>query len=478
MDQIDKVLTRGVEKIYPSKEKLDEVLKSGKKIRLFQGFDPTGDKMHIGHMIGLRKLRQFQDLGHHVIFLIGDGTGQAGDPSGKTQTRKKDHSLTLSTSEDKPGVLRRLAESFEKEGISIEAIESQRTGGNVSFKIGVDEKKYSPELITKVVRSLGSQGFFTSSELRENAKGYVKQASKIVRFDGENPAEIVYNGDWLNKLSYEDVLNIAGHFSLQQLSERDLFQERLKRGEEVNLREFLYPLFQAYDSVVLNVDLEIGGSDQTFNMLLGRNLAKDMLGKEKFVLTTPLLTDAKGVKIGKTEGNVIALTDPPSQLYGEIMSLSDDIIVKALEYLTDIPAEEIEKIEKAIKDGHNPLEYKKKLALEIVAQLNSKDQAQKAQSEFENTFQKGQAPANIPPIILERSFVSNATVTEGILESGFANSKSQAKRLVQAGSVDINDQTVTNPNANLGDYFGTGEATVKIGKKNFGRLKLEDKDQE
>jgi tyrosyl-tRNA synthetase len=214
MDEIDQLLTRGVDKIYPSKDALEKVLRSGKKLKLYQGFDPTGTQLHIGHMTGLRKLAQFQSLDHHVIFLIGDGTGQAGDPSGKITAREK---------------------------------------------------------------------FLTRDELRQNAKDYVKQAAKIVRFDGENPVEILYNGDWLNKLTLTDLLNIASHFTLSQMAERDLFQERAKKGVEVNLREFLYPLLQAYDSVAMSVDLEIGGSDQTFNMLRGRDLVRRCsIGKSLF----------------------------------------------------------------------------------------------------------------------------------------------------------------------------------------------------
>jgi len=175
MDAIDILLTRGVDGIYPSHDALEKVLRSGKKLKLYQGFDPSGTQFHIGHAVGLRKLRQWQDLGHHVIFLIGDGTGQAGDPSGKTRSRGK---------------------------------------------------------------------FLTNEELRQNAKDYVLQAKKIVRFDGPNPAEILYNGDWLNKLTLVDILDIAGHFSWQQLAERDLYQERIKSGEELNFREALYPLLQ------------------------------------------------------------------------------------------------------------------------------------------------------------------------------------------------------------------------------------------
>src|SRR3990167_3177541 len=321
-EKIEELLTRGVDRIYPSKEALEEVLHSGKRLKLYQGFDPTGDKLHIGHMVGLRKHRQWQDLGHEVIFLIGDGTGTAGDPTGKKKTREK---------------------------------------------------------------------FFTKEELRENAKGYLAQASKIVRFNGPNPIKIMYNGDWLDKLTKVEILNIAEHFSVQQLIERDMFQERLKNKETINLREFLYPLLQAYDSVAMDVDLELGGSDQTFNMLAGRMLMKAMKGKEKFVMTTPLLSDSKGVKIGKSEGNVIGLTDAPDDLFGKIMSLGDDAIIPMFTLLTDTPLEEIEKFNLK-KDA---MMLKKRVASLIVTQLYNEGEAKKAQESFEQTFTKGGIPADI-----------------------------------------------------------------------------------
>src|SRR3989344_4365706 len=307
MDKIDEILDRGVDKIYPSKIALEKVLRSGKKIRLYQGFDPTGIQLHIGHLVGLMKLRQFQQLGHHVIFLIGDGTGQAGDPSGKTRSREK---------------------------------------------------------------------FLKLNELRQNAKDYVLQASKIINFESENKAEILYNSDWLNKLNLVDLLDIAGHFTLQQLEERDLYKERKKKGLDIIMREFMYPLLQGYDSVAMKIDLEIGGTDQTFNMLCGRQLVKQYLNTEKFVLTVPLLTDNKGNKIGKTEGNVIALTAKPNDLYGMIMNLPDDVIVKCLTYVTDLPLSEINQIENKLAAGDNPLIHKKRLAFELVRILNNQVDAQ------------------------------------------------------------------------------------------------------
>lgn len=394
MDKIEELLTRGVDKIYPSHEELEKVLRSGKKLKLYQGFDPTGTELHIGHMIGLRKLAQWQALGHHVIFLIGTGTGQAGDPSGKLSAREK---------------------------------------------------------------------FFQEEELKQNAKNYVMQAKKLLKFEGENAVEILYNGDWLSKLSLADILNIAGHFTLQQLSERDMFQERIKRNEPVNLREFLYPLLQGYDSVEMEVDLEIGGTDQTFNMLVGRDLLKQMKGKDKFVMTTPLLEDSEGRKIGKTEGNVIGLTDKPEDLYGKIMSLSDGVIVKGFEYLTDIPMDEVKDIEQKLKDGENPMDYKKRLAFEITKQLNDESEAQKAQESFEKVVQKQETPTVVPTL----KITSTQTLIDVIASSGLIPSKSEAKRLLDQGGVKIDGHTAT-ANSEIKDG-----AIFQIGKRGFRKIKFD-----
>lgn len=388
MDKIDELLTRGVDKIYPSRDALEKVLRSGKKLRLYQGFDPTGTLLHIGHMTGLRKLRQWQDLGHHVIFLIGDGTGQAGDPSGKTRSRET---------------------------------------------------------------------YLTNRELRENAKDYVLQAKKVVRFDGENPVEILYNGDWLNKLGLVDILNIAGRFSLQQMEERDMFVERKKKGEPINLREFLYPLLQGYDSVAMKVDLELGGSDQTFNMLCGRTLVKAYLNKEKFVMTTPLLTDNQGKKIGKTEGNVIALNSPPNQFYGMIMSLSDDVIVKSFEYLTEEPMEEIKNMAMKIKSGENPMIYKKKLAFTLTAMLNSKKEAEEAENYFQSAFQERKTPGEIPSY----PFGKDQNIVDILVNSKLTQSRGEAKRLIEGKAVELDGKIIDNPQSMV------IPGTLKVGKRRF-----------
>ncbi|OGI72267.1 tyrosine--tRNA ligase [Candidatus Nomurabacteria bacterium RIFCSPHIGHO2_02_FULL_37_45] len=387
IDKIDELLTRGVSKIYPSKEKLEQVLRSGKKLRLYQGFDPTGTKLHLGHMVGLRKHRHWQDLGHEVIFLIGDGTGQAGDPTGKKKTREK---------------------------------------------------------------------FFTQTELRANSKDYLSQASKIVRFDGPNPIKILYNSDWLNKLTTIDILNIAQNFSLQQLIERDMFQDRLKMGETINMREFLYPFLQGYDSVALDVDLELGGSDQTFNMLAGRTLMQAMKGKEKFVMTTPLLSDSKGAKIGKSEGNVIGLTDPASELYGKIMSLGDDAIIPMFTLLTDVSLKEIAKFD----TQNDAMTLKKQVALIIVTQLHNETLAKEAQENFVHTFQKKE----IPEAMEEIKCKNGELLSEVLVQNKILSSKSEWRRLVLENAIhDLSEnKNIKDVNLKVSDNL-----ILKIGKKKF-----------
>lgn len=397
MDEIDILLHRGVDTIYPSKAALETVLRSGKKLTLYQGFDPTGSQLHIGHMVALRKLRQFQDLGHRVIFLIGDGTGQAGDPSGKKKSREK---------------------------------------------------------------------FFTREELRQNALDYVNQAGKIVRFNGDNPVEIRYNGDWLNSLTLIDILNLAQHFSVQQLIERDMFQERLKKKETINLREFLYPLLQGYDSVAMNVDLELGGTDQTFNMLAGRTLVKALRNKEKFVMTVPLLTDSKGVKIGKSEGNVIGITDVPNELYAKIMALGDDAISPCFRLLTDISDEELSSIERAIGSGANPMEYKKLLAHCITSVLHTNELADAAQTAFEHTFQERTLNAADIPSRPLTDIPEGASLIDVLSLTGLAKSRSEARRLIQQRAVDINGSVIASDDV---IRYETGDI-IKIGKKTFLKL--------
>lgn len=388
MDKIEELLTRGVEKIYPSKEALEKVLRSGKKLKLYQGFDPTSPVLHIGHMVGLRKLRQWQDLGHKVIFLIGDFTAMIGDPSDKDSTR-----IPL-----------------------------------------------------------------THEQVINNAKTYKDQVSKILEFDGENPVQMKFNNDWLGKMTLSDFLKLAGNITHSQLVERDMFKNRIKKGKDVYISELLYPLLQAYDCVEMNVDVELGATDQTFNMLMGRKLMRNLKNKEKFVVTTPLLTDAKGQKIGKTEGNAIALTDTPNELFGKIMSLSDDVIVKGFEYLTDLDMNHIKQINEHIKGGKNPITYKKKLAFEIVKQLNSHDDAHKAQEDFEKRVQNKEQSSEIPVV----SSKSGSLLVKIAIKEGLVASNSEWKRLINQGGIKKDNEQLKNPGEVL-----SNETTLQRGRKSI-----------
>ncbi len=374
-NKIEELLTRGVEKIYPSKEALEAVLRTGKKLRIYQGFDPTAPKLHLGHMIGLRKLRQWQDLGHEVIFLIGDFTGMIGDPSGKDKTR-----IPL-----------------------------------------------------------------TREQVLANAKSYQEQAGRVLRFTGENPVQIKFNSTWLDKLSAEELLRLTSNLTYQQIIERDMFQKRLEKKMDISIVEFFYPFLQGYDSVAMDIDVEVGGSDQLFNMLTGRDLMRKLKKKEKFVMTTPLLTDSSGRKIGKTMGNIIALTAPANDFYGLIMSLGDEVIVKCFEYLTDLPMNEVGEIKEAIQKGENPMLYKKKLARKLTAMLNNEESAEEAQEEFEKVHQKGQIPEQVSIFKLSSEITDFYDL---LVKSQMAGSRGEAKRLIEQKAIKVNGKTVENS----GDY--------------------------
>lgn len=397
MDKVEELLTRGVDKIIPNKEELEKLLRSGKKLRVYQGFDPTSPELHIGHMLGLRKLRQWQDLGHEVIFLIGDFTGMIGDPTGKDKTRVP----------------------------------------------------------------------LTREQVLENAKTYQEQASKILRFDGENPVKIKYNSEWLAKMSAADLAKLSSYLTFQQVIERDMFQRRMEKGMDISISEFLYPFMQGYDSVAMDVDVEVGGSDQLFNMMTGRDLMHKIKRKNKFVMTTPLLTDSQGRKIGKTEGNVIALNDKPEDLYAKIMSLGDDVIIKGFEYLTDIPLDEVNQIEKTLEKGENPMPYKKRLAFEITKQLRSEKAACDAQEFFEKTVQKQELPTSIPEY--QPANQAKINVVDLLVNTKLVTSKSEAKRLIEQGGVEIDGKKVTDLNSQIEPK---NSMIVKAGKRNFIKIKI------
>lgn len=393
MDKIEEVLTRGVEKIYPSKEALEKVLRSGKKIRLYQGFDPSMPNLHLGNMVGVLKLKQFQDLGHEVIFVVGDFTGMIGDPTDKTSSR--------------------------------------------------------PEL--------------TRKQVLENCKNWKEQASRVLNFSGKNPAQFLFNSQWLSKLSFAELLNLARHLTYQQTIKRDMFRKRLKQDKDIYLHEFLYPLMQGYDSVHLNVDLEIGGSDQMFNMLVGRDLMKKIKNKEKFVLTTKLLVDAKGEKIGKTTGNALFLNASINEMYGGVMSFPDDVIPLAFELLTLIPLQSI----KSLKKELNPMDLKKRLAFEIVKMYHGEKDAKNAEKYFKEVFQKGQLPEGDITVYSIKP-AEKQDIIKILTETGLVSSNSEAKRLINQGGVDIDSFTL---NEFSTDKVKNG-TIIRAGKKKFVKIKI------
>ncbi len=370
MDKIKELLTRRIAKIYPSEKELEEKLRKKKKIRIYQGFDPSKPNLHIGHLVGLLTLKQFQEMGHEVIFLIGDFTGMIGDPSGKTTARK-----TL-----------------------------------------------------------------TKKQVLENAKTYEEQAGLILDFTGDNPIQLKFNSEWNEKLDFADVLGLAKQLTVQQLIERDMFQERLKNNREIYLNEFLYPLVQGYDSVAMEVDAEIGGTDQMFNMMIGRKLEKQILDKEKFVITTKLLVGSDGTKISKTGGNAINITNPADELYGQIMSLPDELVVPCFKLITTISLDRVEKYRSLV--NKDPMQAKKDLAFEIVKMLHSEDKAKKAKKEFEKVFQGNNLPSQMETFPIADLSANPLKLRDLLVEVGFTDSKSQAKRWIRNNAVEINQEKV------------------------------------
>jgi tyrosyl-tRNA synthetase len=369
LGKIEEVLSRGVANIYPDKKSLAERLASGQKIKLYCGYDPSGPSLHLGHMITLKKLSQFQKLGHEVIMLIGDFTGMIGDPTDKSAARKK----------------------------------------------------------------------LSREEVLKNSANYQKIVSRFLDFSGQNPAKILYNSQWNDKLTFKELIELASNFTVQQMLAREMFQKRLEDKKPIYLHEFLYPLAQAYDSVAMDVDLEIGGNDQTFNMLCGRDLMRTMKNKEKLVLTLKLLTDSEGKKMGKSEGNMVELDEDPNQMFGKIMSWPDELIIPGLELLTDISLSEIEKIKEGMQNGKiNPKNAKAGLAKEIITICHNKDLAFLAEKEFEKIFKAKEIPSEVEEVEVSEEKIN---IIELLVRIGLAESKSEAKRLISQGGLKIDGET-------------------------------------
>lgn len=301
----------------------------------------------------------------------------------------------------------------------------------------------------------------TKKQVLANCKNYQKQVKNILNFEKGNKAGLKFNSKWLGKMSFEDVVELSAHFTVQQMLERDMFKERMKNEKPIGLHEFLYPLMQGYDSVAMDVDMEIGGNDQTFNMMAGRTLMKAVNNKEKFVLTTKLLVDPTGKKMGKTEGNMITLSDSAQDMYGKIMSWPDELIFRGFEICTNVPMAEVAEMEGKMKLGANPKDAKMRLAREVVKTHKGEKEAQKAEEYFVHTFSKRETPEDMPEIKAKvGELLSDVLVNNKIVAS-----KSEFRRLVDGGAVDINE-------TGLKDYHYEIAATLtaKIGKKKFVKI--------
>lgn len=383
-EQIATLLTKGVEQILPSADFLRSKLLSGQKLKVYAGFDPTAPTLHIGNAIHLRKLRQFQDLGHQVIFLVGDFTARIGDPD----------------------------------------------------KLAV-RKPLSPK------------------EIKTNMSLYKKQASKFISFSGRNAAKIKYNNKWLSKLRFSDLISIASLLTVDQILKRDMFVRRGQEEKPIYLHEFFYPLMQGYDSVAMDIDGEVGGNDQLFNMMTGRTLLKQMKNKEKFVITGKLLVDSEGKKMGKTEGNMVTLEDAPEDIYGKVMSWADSMLSIGFELCTDLNKDESENIITG-----NPRDAKMRLAFEITKSVHGEKLASKAQEVFIKTFQKKEIPTDIETVQLNGSTLQEILTSKSLVESN-----SELRRLVESGAVTLLEKEKV---VSVDDIKKIPEkGTYKIGKNRF-----------
>jgi tyrosyl-tRNA synthetase len=386
-DILNDLLTRNVEDLIVRSE-LEKKLKSGKKLRIKLGIDPTGSRLHIGRAVALWKLRQFQELGHQPTFVIGTFTAQIGDSSDKDAERQ----------------------------------------------------------------------MLTREQVYENFKTYHKQISKILDMD---KVEVFYNGDWFEKMQLGEFFKLTSLFTIQQMVERENFAKRIKANKPVGLHETLYPLLQGYDSVMMKTDLEIGGTDQLFNMLAGRTIQKAYGQTPQSVMSFHILEGTDGRKMSTSWGNCIYLDDEPLEMYGKVMTIRDELIPSYFKMATDVPMSQIEQIEKNMSLGDNPRDIKASLAREIVARYHGKTAAIKAEKEWEKQFREGEKPTEI-----EEVKVKKGPIVE-VIAVVFEISKSEARRLLKQGGVKIDDQPVKELDTQIDK-----DCLIQLGKRRFKKLKI------
>jgi tyrosyl-tRNA synthetase len=389
------ILTRGVERIIDRKH-FSDALRGSKKLRIKHGIDPTGDKIHLGRAIQLWKLRDFQELGHKIVLIIGDFTARIGDPSDKPEGRKG----------------------------------------------------------------------LTSEQIEKNLKGYLEQFSKIIDI---KKAEIRYNSEWFSKLDLGDFLKLAGNFSIQQLIHRRNFKQRWNNKEPITLQEVCYPLLQGYDSAMVKADVELGGSDQLFNLKMGRVIQRLFKQKPQDVITLKMLFGLDGRKMSTSWGNVVNISDEPKEMFGKLMSMKDEMIYNYFELCTRINPEELAKIKQELEERiTNPKELKEKMAQEIVTLYHGIKQAEKAKKEFEKVFKNKGKPSKIRTLFAPKD---EYPLVELLASIHFASSKGEAKRLVEQGGVKINDKKIKDYKEEI---VVTEGMIIQVGKRKFAKLTKKD----
>ncbi|MFO7946213.1 MAG: tyrosine--tRNA ligase [Armatimonadota bacterium] len=395
-------LLTGDAMLVETEEDLMEKLSRGEPLRVKYGADPSAPDLHLGHSVPLRKLRRFQDLGHQIVFIIGDFTARIGDPSGKSKTRPM----------------------------------------------------LSPE------------------EIEENARTYAQQVDRILDM---NQCELVYNSTWLNDLGLDGFLKLASHYTVARMMERDDFSTRAEQGISISVREFMYPLIQAYDSVAIEADIEIGGTDQTFNFLLARDIMRAYDMEPQVVMTWDLLVGTDGhQKMSKSLGNYIGISEPPEEMFGKLMSIPDDAMGQYYRLLLDQTPEAEAEFLKALDSGDlHPKEAKADIARRVVAQYYGAKVAQEAEQEFERVFAQGQLPSDIDEVKVNSSDLNDVGkiwIVQLIKAAGFASSNSEARRFIRQGAVRLDDQRITDETM---DLALEGGEILQVGKRRTARVAIQ-----
>ena len=395
MKEALKLINRGTDEILTESD-LKKKLDSGKQLIIKAGFDPTAPDLHLGHTVLLNKLRHVQDLGHRVVFLIGDFTGRIGDPSGTNKTR--------------------------------------------------------PTLDAK--------------DLEENAKTYEKQVFKILKKD---LTDVRFNSEWCEKLGADGLIRLAAKYNVARMLERDDFSKRFSENKSIAIHEFLYPLVQGYDSVALKADVELGGTDQKFNLLVGRELQRDYDQEPQVVITVPILEGLDGVKkMSKSLNNYVAIDEEPDEMFGKIMSISDDLMWRWFELLSFMSEEEINSLKKEMQDGKNPRDIKFILAEEIVDRFHKDGDGQKCKESFLNRFQKGQIPENVDSVKVNIDGESILLVNL-LKETNMIASVSEGNRLIKQGGIKVNSEKVNDPKFEISV---NSENLYQVGKRRFLKIKI------